>query len=148
MKTDFNPWPLGIVAAFVVFIGGMATAVVIACTHSDSLVTRDYYEQELKFQNQIDGAVRARQAGASVRQAADGKVIIQLPVRQLAQQLAGQVELYRPSASELDQKLSLQPDARGVQTVDVSQMATGAWVIRVKWSAGGQGYFLQQKIKI
>lgn len=148
MKAKFNPWPLGIVTAFVIFIAGMATAVVIACTHKDSLVTRDYYEQELKFQGRIDSTMRARNAGASVNQADGGKVIIQLPVAQLAQNLAGKIELYRPSAQELDHAIALQPDGNGIQTLDISKLATGAWIVRVKWNAGGEEYFLEQKIKI
>lgn len=149
MKAKFNPWPFGIVTAFVIFIAGMATAVVIACTHGDSLVTRDYYEQELKFQGQIDSATRARNAGASVTQdAAGGKLVIQLPAAQLAQKLSGNIEMYRPSAQELDHVVALQPDGDGIQTVDVSKLAAGAWVVRLKWNAGGQDYFLEQKIKI
>lgn len=149
MKAKFNPWPLGIVTAFVIFIAGMATAVVIACTHGDSLVTRDYYEQELKFQGQIDSATRARNAGASMTQdVAAGKLVIQLPAAQLAQKLSGKIEMYRPSAQELDHAVALQPDGKGIQTLDISKLAAGAWVVRLKWNVGGQDYFLEQKIKI
>lgn len=148
MKAKFNPWPLGIVLAFVIFIAGMATAVVIACTHSDSLVARDYYEQELKFQGRIDGAERARTAGAAIEQNTSGKVMLHLPVVQLAQNISGTIELYRPSAPELDQMITLQPDSDGRQILDISKLASGAWVVRVKWNAGGQDYFLEQKIKV
>jgi len=149
MKAKFNPWPYGIVAAFVIFIAGMATAVVIACTHGDSLVTRDYYEQELNFQGRIDSAQRARAAGASLAlNSASGKLIFQLPAGQLPQLPVGTIEWYRPSASELDHTLELQPDDKGTQTMDVSKLATGAWTVRVKWNAGGQDYFLERKIKL
>ena len=149
MKGKLNPWPLGIVAAFVIFIAGMATAVVIACTQKDSLVTRDYYEQELKFQSRIDSAARARNAGAGIAQdVSGGKWVIHLPVAQLAQNLAGNIELYRPSAQELDHAVALQPDENGNQTLNVSRLAAGAWVVRVKWNAGGLDYFLEKKIKI
>ena len=60
MKTTRNLWPLGIVITFVLFFCGMASVVVIAATHREDLVSDNYYEQELKFQNQIDGAARAK----------------------------------------------------------------------------------------
>jgi hypothetical protein len=148
MKTKFNPWPLGIVIVFVVFIGGMATAVTIACSHRDHLVDENYYETELKFQSQIDGAARAKQAGATVSQLAGGNVLVQLPAAQLAQKISGAIKLYRPSAPELDRVVALQPDAQGAQTVDISKLAAGAWVLRVNWNAGGEKYFIEQKIKI
>ena len=99
MKTKFNPWPLGIVFAFVIFIGIMTTAVFIACAHTDHLVSNNYYEQELKFQDQIESAARAEKSGATLaHDAAAGKIFIRLPTAQLAQKLSGTVELYRPSA--------------------------------------------------
>ncbi len=148
MKTKFNPWPLGIVFAFVIFIGIMTTAVFIACAHTDHLVSNNYYEQELKFQDQIESAARAEKSGATLaHDAAAGKIFIRLPTAQLAQKLSGTVELYRPSAPGLDRTLALTPQADGTQTLDVSQLAAGAWAVRVSWNAGGKNYFLEQKIK-
>jgi len=148
MKKSFNPWPLGIVLVFVLFIGGMATAVVIACTHRDRLVDENYYESELQFQSQIDGAARAEKAGAMLSQLAGGNVQVKLPIEQLTQKFSGAIELYRPSAPELDHIMTLQPDAQGAQTVDVSKLARGSWMLRVKWNADDKNYFLEQKIKI
>jgi hypothetical protein len=148
MKNKFNPWPIGIVLVFVLFIGGMATAVVIACTHRDNLVDENYYESELKFQSQIDAAARAQREGASITQPDNGNILVRLPAAQLAQTISGVIELYRPSAPELDHVLALQPDARGVQTVSASKLNSGSWVMRVKWTASGENYFLEQKIKI
>jgi hypothetical protein len=149
MKTSRNLWPLGIVIAFVLFIAGLATAVTIAATHRDHLVSENYYEQELRFQSQIDSAALARKAGATIAfDAAARKVTLTLPPAQLAQKFSGKIECYRPVAPELDHELPLTPDSGGVQSLDVSKLAPGSWLVRVKWSAGGETYFLEQKIKI
>lgn len=148
MKTKFNPWPFGIVFAFVVFISGMAAFVVVASRQQDSLVEKNYYESELKFQDQINNAARAKAAGAAISRSSEGNVVIQLPVAQLAQKISGAIELYRPSAAKLDQSIVLTPDATGAQIVDVTKLVPGAWGVRVKWNAGGENYFLEQKIKI
>lgn len=148
MKTKFNPWPYGIVFAFVVFISGMAAFVVVASRQQDSLVEKNYYESELKFQDQINNAARAQAVGATILRPAEGRLVIQLPVAQLAQNISGTVELYRPSSAKLDQSIALKPDATGAQTVDVSKLVPGAWAVRVKWNACGENYFLEQKIKI
>ena len=62
MKASFNPWPAGIIAFFVLLLCGMATVVAIAVTHRESMVNDNYYEQELKFQNQIDSVARAQKS--------------------------------------------------------------------------------------
>jgi hypothetical protein len=149
MKTQFNPWPVSIVAAFVCLIGGITTVIVIAATHRDSMVSENYYEQELTYQNQIDGTVRAQKSGAAIASdSASGNVVITMPPAQLAQNFSGTIELYRPSDSKLDRTLKLSPRADGTQTLDNSKLAAGLWLVRVKWSAAGEDYYLEQKITV
>src|SRR6185295_14078884 len=149
MKTTRNFWPLGILLFFVLFFAGMATAVVIAATHRDSLVSPNYYEQELKYQEQIDGAARAEKSDAKLRfDAANGQIIIMLPVGQLTGKPSGTVALYRASSPELDREFPLELKADGTQTLSVSNLAAGSWIVRVKWSADGDNYFLEQKLGI
>jgi len=145
MKSNRNPWPLGIVVTFGLFFIGMAGVVVIAATHREHLVNGNYYEQELKFQGQIDAAARAQKSGATIGSANDVVTVI-LPPALLVPNFSGMVELYRPSAPELDRQFPLAPTADGRQTLDVSRFAPGLWRVRVKWNAGGQDYFLDQKI--
>ena len=140
-----NYWPLGIILTFALFFIGMASVVVIAVTHRDHLVNDNYYEQELKFQNQIDSAARAQHAGATIQYAAAGRIIIALPVAQLAQHFSGKVTLYRANDPKLDREIPLAPNADGTQAVDVSQLATGPWRVRAAWLADGKNFFIEGK---
>ena len=149
MNSTRNLWPFGIIAAFVLFFAGMATVVVIAATHREHLVNDNYYEQELKFQNQIDGGSRAKKSGASiVYDSASDSVVITLPAAQLAQKFSGTIELYRPSEPKLDREFLLEPKADGTHRLNVSKLVAGLWLVRVKWVAGGENYFLEQKINL
>lgn len=149
MSTPRNLWPYGIITAFVLFASGIASVIIIAVTHRESLVNENYYEQEIQFQNHIDGAARAQRAGAAVDfNTATGRVTVSLPAAQVGSTLSGHIELYRPSAAGLDRQIQLQPDARGVQSLDVAGLTAGLWVVRVAWNAGGQDYFLDRKIVI
>jgi nitrogen fixation protein FixH len=149
MKTKFNPWPYGIFVFFGLLFCGMAAIVTIAATHRESMVSENYYEQELKFQDQIDAAARAQKSGATiVADAASGNVVITMPAAQLAQKFSGTIGFYRPSEPKLDQSLPLTPRADGTQTLDVSKLAAGLWQVHVKWNAGGENYFLEQKVTV
>src|SRR3954469_14155038 len=59
MKSKKSLWPVGIVAAFVVFICGTISLVVFACSQKQDLVSSDYYEQEIRFQGQLEKVERA-----------------------------------------------------------------------------------------
>jgi hypothetical protein len=149
MKPNRNLWPWGIVVFFALFFAGMTAMVIIATTHRDHLVSETYYEQELKYQGQIDSAARTKASGAVVAlDAAGGSLTVTLPPAQVTQKISGSVELYRPSAPDLDRQFPLAASADGTQKLDVSQLATGLWVVRVKWNAAGQDYFLEQKITV
>jgi nitrogen fixation protein FixH len=147
MKTNRNLWPLGIFVTFGLFFAGMASVVVIAATHRDHLVNDNYYEQELKYQDQIDSVDRTQKSGAAIAyDAGSGLVNVTLPAAHLARQFSGTIQLYRPSEPALDRTMPLEPKADGLQTLDVSKLAGGLWSVRVKWVAGGENYFLEQKI--
>ena len=146
MKTNRNLWPLGIISAFGLFVTGMAGVVVIASTHREHLVSPNYYEQELQFQARIDAIARAQESGAAITgDPAAGALTIRLPAAQVTQKFSGTVAFYRPSAPELDRELPLEPRADGTQTLDVSRLAAGLWSVRLKWTAGGKEFFLEQK---
>ena len=149
MKTNRNLWPLGIFVTFGLFFAGMASVVVIAATHREHLVNENYYEQELKFQGQIDSVDRAQKSGATIAyDAGTGSVVIALPATQRAQKISGTIELYRPSDPKLDREFLLEPSADGTRTLNVSRLAAGLWSVRVKWVADGKNYFLEQKITV
>lgn len=147
MKTNFNPWPYGIIVFFILLFCGITTVVVIAATHQESMVSPDYYEQELKFQDQIDSAARAQKCGARLHlDSRAGRLVVAVPAAQVAPALAGTIEFYRPSSPALDCHFPLAPQADGMQAVDVSKLKAGLWQVRVKWTAGGQNYFLEQRV--
>jgi nitrogen fixation protein FixH len=151
MKTTRNPWPIGICAAFALFALGTACLVAMACSQKVELVSVDYYEQELRFQGQIERTKRAAKLGneASVGYDRSNKAIkISLPAGQAIQGLKGHIKLYRPSAGGLDQDLPLEVNQNGSQALDASHLRRGLWKIRVSWTAEGQDYFIEQKLVI
>jgi len=149
MKPTRNLWPYGVLTAFLLFGIGMTTVVTIAVRHPETLVSDNYYENEVRFQQQIDSAARAQKAGAEIRcDAAARQVVIALPAAQLAQKFSGTVVLYRPNAPEQDRSFALQPLADGTQTLNLAQFATGQWLLKVSWEAGGEGYYLEQRLVV
>jgi hypothetical protein len=149
MKTKRNLWPLGILSAFVMFFGGMTAAVTIAVTHGDSLVSANYYERELRYQNQIDAAEHAERSGANIRvDATAGKMLVAVPPEQVKHNLRGRISFYRANAPELDREFDFAPGSDGRQSFDSANFAPGSWRVRVSWQSGGQDYYLEQKVTL
>jgi nitrogen fixation protein FixH len=149
-RAPFNPWPVSIIAFFTVAIIGCGTFIAFCSRHPADLVAVDYYEQEIRYQGQIDGLQNARQGSqtAIVTYNAKAKLIsVSLPHDPL-HSTTGKVQLYRPSALNLDRQFTLELSPSGVQTIDASALLPGLWKVRVSWTAGQQNYFVDRPIVI
>jgi nitrogen fixation protein FixH len=131
-----NPWPYAIVLYFVVFIAAIVAWITFAVRNEHELVRSDYYEQEIKFQKDIDGQSRA--AGVNIDVSYDStqqSVTISLP----AQADSGSIYFYRPSDAKADREIALALKG-GSQKVDVRDFKDGLWKIRVTWMQAGAEY--------
>ncbi|HEY5909992.1 MAG TPA: FixH family protein [Verrucomicrobiae bacterium] len=147
----WNPWPIAIIAFFAVAVSGIAAFIVFCACHPADLVAEDYYEQEMRYQGQIERVQRnARHPNpATVTfDPAMRSILIAFPARDPGAQVAGTIQLYRPSSARLDRQFQLEPDAAGLQRIDARELSPGLWKVRVSWETGRQGYSLDQSIVI
>jgi hypothetical protein len=149
MKPTRNPWPVGIIAACALFVAGTAGLIALACSQKVDLVSKDYYEQELRFQSQIDRAERTRRTAGQASIAYDPArqcITVSLPPGHVHGNVWGSVQLYRPSAAGMDRAVKLDPDASGVQRLDAAGLAPGLWKIRLSWTVDHQDYYLENQV--
>src|SRR6266568_4742844 len=91
-----NFWPYGVIFAFALFITGTVGLVVLACSQKMDLVSSDYYEEEIKFQNQLDQLERTRAVSTNayvIYDAATQSIRIVLPTAHLRAGLTGNIKL-------------------------------------------------------
>ena len=75
-------------------------------------------------------------------------ISIALPPIDSPSKAAGNIQLYRPSATNLDRKIKFAPDKHGIQTIDASSLLPGLWKVRISWTEDQKDYYLDQKIVI
>ena len=145
-----NPWPTALVIFFIFFISYIVGFVVFACRQKMDLVRPDYYDQEIRYQAQIDRVRRSSpvlvQATVDYNSSA-GLVAVRLP-GSVSTDLSGKVSFYRPSDAKLDRNVPLQLDLSGSQTVSVRAFPAGFWKVRVEWKTDGQEYFFEKSMVI
>jgi len=143
-----NLWPASIVGFFILAIIFLVTFVAWAMRQREDLVSADYYEREVRYQQQLDSMNRSQSLATQVVitfDPAQQVIVITLPGDK-RQGATGQVHLYRPSNARLDRELPLALNADGVQRLDAKDLDNGLWKVRVKWNANGQEYFLDQPV--
>ena len=139
-------WPWAIVLWFVIFGGAMAAWAVVATAHKIDLVHKNYYEDEIRFQQQLDRQNRAQLLRREIAITLEGgRLFVRLPASH-SPEATGRISFYRPSEAGLDREFPLALDAEGRQSIDVRSLRAGLWRIRAQWTASGQDYFVEQPI--
>ena len=145
-----NLWPTAIIAFFIVFATFIAIYLTWAFRQNQDLVSENYYENEVRFQQQLDRVKRTQSLATQTAVTFDAvrkSIRVTLPTGQ-AQSASGRIRLYRPSNAKLDHDVPMALNADGAQTVDATALAAGLWKVRVEWSANGQDYFFDQPVVV
>lgn len=139
-------WGKGIILVFVAFAAIMISMVTICMKKDDlHLVTQNYYEEEIKYQDHIDKVNNANELSYEALEFDNlqKSVTISLPVGAKAE-----LHLFRPSDARLDQKLVVDVVDDETKVVDLAMLKTGYWLMKLTWSAEGKSYYQEKKITI
>jgi hypothetical protein len=139
-------WGKGITLTLIVF-GVIMISMVTICVKQDDLhlVTQNYYEEEIKYQDQIDKMINASHLDYEVLVYDNQLKIVDL---HLPVGSKGTMHLFRPSDARLDQKISFDITDPSVNSVDVKSLKPGYWRIKLTWVENGVGYYKEEKINI
>ena len=142
-------WGNGIVIAFGVFMSVNVLTAVYLMNQDVNLVSEDYYDEEIKYQQQIDRMERTSRLEKKQIVSFDGSIVkIKIPKSVLSKRLTGEIYFYRPSNSKSDIKIPLITDTLGVQVIPVERLEKGLWTIKVTWLSIGKEYFSEDRILI
>lgn len=131
--------------AFAAFMIGMVTL----CILQDDifLVDKEYYKEELKYQDKIDKISTASRLRVPIKMQHQGsELVITYPPEALPS--GGDLWLFRPSDARLDKHMAATASEGGVQTIPLSALAPGLWRVKLDWQSGGKGYFYERELSL
>lgn len=142
-------WGKGIVIAIVLFISFIMYFVVTITTNSEydyDLVSEQYYEEELTYQERIDASKNAQNLNSTIsfEKTADG-IVIKLPEELQNKTLHGKVFLYRPSDKQLDFEIALS-NVQDYLLVPDKRLLGGRWNISVEIRHENKNYYFTEEI--
>lgn len=138
-------WGTGITIAYSSFVIFMLGMVYFSVKQEFDLVTPDYYEDELKYQQVINGINNAGALGkAMVIEIGDKAVNVTLPMDVI--DASGEVKIYRPDNASLDLTLPLSLD--GKLSIGREKLKSGLYKVKATWSQNGKPFFIEQPMFI
>jgi nitrogen fixation protein FixH len=133
-------WPIGISLTLILFVGGLISAVLFSTTVPINLVSNDYYENGLNYEEKMEqyrqSAVAAKHL--TVEYDPQEKVLLLNYDFKRFHPQNGTVYFYRPSDSQLDQSQPLNFDESGQASITLGELAKGFWRIKIQWEESNQ----------
>ncbi|MFQ3575451.1 MAG: FixH family protein [Cytophagales bacterium] len=130
MKAESNSnWGNYIILSFIIFIGIMASMVVVSMKQDIPLVSRDYYEKEIKFQNEIDAISNAKNIENQVSTYLEDKNL-HLKFSDIMLK-KGILEIYSPLGAKHDR---LAEFSKNDVIFNVKNMKPGNYKIKIFWT--------------
>jgi len=142
-------WGTGIVISIIIFMIISVSMMLIFINQKVDLVTENYYEKTLVYQEQIDIKKRTAELKEDVEINYDGNNInIIFPKSILNEISSGEIYFYRPSDSNQDFIIPLRINDEGEQSLSASEIAKGFWKIGISWIMNKEDYLTEKSIII
>jgi hypothetical protein len=137
-------WGSWIIVAFVLFTAFIGTLVTVCIRADVSLVSKDYYKEELEFQKQI---TRIENTSALLNKpsitAGNGAIEITFDFSDVEN---GELVLFRPSDASLDKTFDLGATRGQRQRILTDKLDKGMYRARMQWTTKGKEFFHEQII--
>lgn len=140
-------WGNRLLLVFIVFGLGMGYLVYRSMNTNYELVEKDYYKQELRYQNVIDDHQQANDLSAPVSlEEVNGLLTLQMPEEMKNQSLTGEIYFYCAYDTKKDKRFELIPDSLGRQVFTSGAVSPGNYTAKIKWKRGEQTYYAEKKL--
>ncbi|MBL8007088.1 MAG: FixH family protein [Ignavibacteria bacterium] len=142
-------WGIKVIVMYGLFSAGILLMVFVSMGKNVDLVSENYYEKEIKYQNQIDILRKSAEINNKIETVLNGnEILINYNDSELKGRISGEIVFYRPSDAKKDFKVEINPGVNGIQSVASDNLDKGQWKIRFDIMQNNEKYFAEKTIFI
>lgn len=135
-----------IIVAFVAFAAFIGTLVTVCVRQDISLVSKDYYKEELAYQDQVIRISNTK----SLKELPDvsfseGKLYLTFSNNAKIQ--GGSLKVFRPSDAKQDKQFQLKENLAN-QSFEIQTLQSGLYRIKLWWKMNDNDYYFEKEIFI
>ncbi len=141
-------WSYRITILYLGFVAIIVTLVTIASRQKIELESKDYYLQELKYQDKIEAIENTGKLTWNMQHSVDAENITLMIPSEYVSSVVGEIYFFCPANSDNDLTVKMNFDKEGKQIISKSKLKAGAYKLKLSWSASGKNYFKEEVITI
>ena len=140
---NWGTWIFIAFALFAVFIGTLVTV----CMRQDvSLVTKEYYQEEINYQKQFERKQNTSRLAVVPEVSVTPDRFLEVHYPAFNTVTEGQVKLFRPADARLDQEFKLTTSFDTVQRFQLRATQGGLYKVKMVWTMEAKEYYLEKVI--
>jgi len=145
----FN-WGTGLTIFIVLFlVVTIGQVLLIHFVVDYDLVEEEYYEAEIKYQEQINKIKRTKALPEQLHIKLIDKIIeFEFPSLFTAESITGTVTYYKPSDDLLDKKQKIELNEENKMYMDTNELSTGFWKVKVDWTVNNISYYNEKAMMV
>jgi nitrogen fixation protein FixH len=138
-----------IIAGFIGMILFMSVMVYLSIKQNFDMVSKNYYEEELQFQNKIDATQNAIPYDAAFKINQQNKnIALQIPESLAKDIKKAEVVFYCLSNSKLDKTIALQANATGLYAINAQAWEAAHYKVKISIATAQQDYYKELALSI
>jgi len=142
-------WGNKLLLTFVVFACGIFYLVYRAMHIETALVSKEYYKDELKYQQVIDGTNSANALSAKVQITQQNENInVQLPSEMKNEKVSGSIWFYCPADAKKDKHVAMELNSEAAQQIDKKNFMPGNYTVKFDWDNNNKHYHTEELLTI
>ncbi len=142
-------WGTGIFLTFVIFVAVTLAMVYVFMNQDVNLVTDDYYQKELEYQNHIETIKRTNKLPEKLEIKTNrNAIVIKFPTLFHQKSITGNIFFYRPSDRKRDMTFPIVLNDNNEQIISTSPLIKGLWKVQVEWKNNDSAYFNEKEIMV
>lgn len=142
-------WGVSIGIVYVLFALSMILFVIKASRQNNDLVTENYYDDAVHYQDKIDAKNNSERFNSdfkAVYSESENRVLITMS--NSTGKLSGKLKFYKPDNAQKDFEVDLMTDAAGRQHVSADKMSKGLWHVKASWQIDETRYYSESNLFI
>ncbi len=142
-------WGTRIIILYLGFVALIATLVVGSMRQDFDLVSKDYYSEELKYQNIINASKNQSKLSEAISlKQTSQNIQITFPEEFRNSTLKGTIHFYSQVNARWDRIYNIETNAEGCYNIPTKELQETSYLVKLKWNTGNREYYQETPIKI
>lgn len=143
----FN-WGTGLAIVIIFFLViSIGQVILIHVLVDYDLVEEEYYDAEIKYQEQINKMKRTEDLPEQLQINLTGNTVeFKFPSLFKPELVTGNIHFYRPSDDLLDKTVKIKLNEENKTYINTKELSTGLWKIKVEWSVKDVAYYNEKSM--